>query len=163
MTARAEDLLTAEQRGRWSPWREAPPVTASDIRRWALAVYWPEQPPRRFLDDGAVATGSRRGGLVAPREFNPFAWLPDGAGGSTPLPPGVRRLFGGCRIAYGEDIAVGDVVRRRVRLDGWAAKSGSSGDFLVVHHTHEWRNQRDRLVRMAEYALIHRSTTRAPA
>lgn len=159
MTARAEDLITDEQRarrGEWSPWRAAPAVTASDIRRWALAVYWPEPPPERYLAEGGP------GELIAPREFNPFAWLP-GGDSRTALPPGVRRLFGGCRLRYGEHIRAGDVVRRRVRLDGWTPKTGSTGDFLAVHSTHEWRNQRDQLVRRAEYTMIHRDPTRAPA
>lgn len=44
--------------------RVSHPVTDSDIRRWAIAVYWPERPPARFL--------SREGGPTVPEDFNPF-------------------------------------------------------------------------------------------
>jgi len=61
------------------------PVAESDIRKWALAIYYPEEPPRRFWDEEAAA-GSREGGIVAPEDFNPFAWMraePKGVGRSS--------------------------------------------------------------------------------
>lgn len=152
-----EDLLPAEvraRRGHWSSWQAAPAVTASDIRRWAVAVYWPDAPPERFVDPDA-ASRSRWGGLVAPQELNPFAWLP-GRPARTPAAPGARKLFGGCRITFGVPIREGDVVRRRSRLDGWRPSTGGSGPLLLVDHDHEWRNQRDELVRDARYTLIYR-------
>lgn len=162
MTMTAEQLLPAKQRsrrGQWSGWRSAPPVTASDIRRWAIAVYWPEPPPARFVDE-KVAAASKWGGLIAPQELNPFAWAPGGPP-RTPALPGVRRLLGGYRIEYGVPIRVGDVIRRRSRLDGWEAKSGPTGDLLLVYHTHEWRNQGDATVRTALYTLIYRGAVSA--
>lgn len=45
------------------------PLTDSDIRRWAIAVYWPQEPPPRF-----VAPTDPQAPLVAPEELNPFAW-----------------------------------------------------------------------------------------
>ena len=57
--------------GEWGQW--CPPIRDSDIRRWALAVYWPAMPPRRFWDEEYART-TRSGGIVAPDEFNPFAW-----------------------------------------------------------------------------------------
>jgi hypothetical protein len=53
--------------------RVAYPVSASDIRRWALAVYYPAEPPRHFWDE-QYALASPFGGIVAPAEFNAFAW-----------------------------------------------------------------------------------------
>jgi hypothetical protein len=50
------------------------PISLSDIRRWALAIYYPEAPPRMFWDEDAAASGPH-GGIVAPEEFNPFAWF----------------------------------------------------------------------------------------
>ncbi len=50
------------------------PITDSDIRRWAVAIYYPEDPPRLFWD-ADYAAQTRYGGLVAPEEFNPFAWM----------------------------------------------------------------------------------------
>src|SRR4051794_40917752 len=46
------------------------PVAASDIRKWAIAVYYPEPPPAHSLDAAAAENGT----LVAPLDFNPFAW-----------------------------------------------------------------------------------------
>src|SRR3954469_16209252 len=54
------------------------PVSASDIRRWAIAVYYPEPPPRHFVDEDYART-TPFGGIVAPEEFNPFAWGASGA------------------------------------------------------------------------------------
>ena len=50
------------------------PITDSDIRRWAVAVYYPDDPPRLFWDAGHAA-GTGHGAIVAPEEFNPFAWM----------------------------------------------------------------------------------------
>ena len=50
------------------------PITDSDIRRWAIAVYYPEPAPRLFWD-ADYAAGTAHGGIVAPEEFNPFAWM----------------------------------------------------------------------------------------
>lgn len=51
----------------------SPPISEGDIRKWAIAVYWPDTPPRQFWDAG-YAESTRWGGIVAPEEFNPFAW-----------------------------------------------------------------------------------------
>jgi hypothetical protein len=50
------------------------PISESDIRRWAIATYYPDPPPRLFWDAAYAAT-TRHGGIVAPEEFNPFAWM----------------------------------------------------------------------------------------
>jgi hypothetical protein len=50
------------------------PITDSDIRRWAIAVYHPEPVPRLFWD-AEYAAGTVHGGVVAPEDFNPFAWM----------------------------------------------------------------------------------------
>jgi len=50
------------------------PVGASDIRRWAQAVYYPDAPPCAFVSDAVAATGPW-GGVVAARDFNPVAWV----------------------------------------------------------------------------------------
>src|ERR1700733_4172200 len=61
------------------------PVSESDIRRWAVAVYFPAPPPREFWDR-AYAQSLPLGGIVAPAEFNPFAWMQAGD-----APPAVKR------------------------------------------------------------------------
>ena len=74
-----ETLITDEMRGLVGrPMREATsyPIAASDIRRWAIAVYYPDVPPRIYWDEEYAAT-TPWGGIVAPHEFNPFgaAWM----------------------------------------------------------------------------------------
>ena len=144
--------------GVWDEWGEwSAPIRDSDIRRWALAVYWPEMPPRRFW---APADGD----VVAPEEFNPFAWPAPRPARTTSGPrhdrrPDPRRVHGrvngGCRVTYGEPMRPGDRIRRRVRLHGWRVNDSSRGTLLLVDYEHEWRNQRDELVRIAIYTLLH--------
>jgi hypothetical protein len=50
------------------------PVAASDIRRWAMAVYHPLLPPVRYWDEEWIAA-NLNGRVLAPQEFNPFAWM----------------------------------------------------------------------------------------
>jgi hypothetical protein len=40
------------------------PIAESDIRKWSLAVYYPEKPPRPFWDASYAAT-TPHGGIVA--------------------------------------------------------------------------------------------------
>jgi len=145
----------------WSAW--SAPIRDSDIRRWALAVYWPEPPPRRFWDE-RFAASTATGELVAPEEFNPFAWpAPRTANAARraapdrqPDPRAVRgRVNGGCRATYGVAMRPDDCVRRRVRLHTWRTTSSARGPLLIVEYEHEWRNQRDEVVRVAVYTLIY--------
>jgi hypothetical protein len=168
-SARVEhDLLSDGMRGAlgvWDDWGEwSAPIRDSDIRRWALAVYWPELPPRRFWDAHA-AEATTAGGIVAPEEFNPFAWpaprstRTDEARTNVdrrPDPHRVRgRVNGGCRVTYGEPMRPGDRIRRRVRLQGWRVADSSRGPLLLADYEHEWRNDRGDLVRTAVYTLVH--------
>ena len=50
------------------------PIAASDIRKWAMAIYFPEVPPPLYWDE-EYAASTPWGGIVAPEEFNPFAWM----------------------------------------------------------------------------------------
>jgi hypothetical protein len=147
----------------WSPW--SAPIRDSDIRRWALAVYWPETPPRRFWDL-ASARATRAGGITAPEDFNPFAWPAPEPGlegrareprtDRRPDPQMVRgRVNGGIDVTYGVAMRPGDRVRRRVRLGGWRIAESRRGPLLLVDYEHEWRNQSDELVRHAVYTLVH--------
>lgn len=165
-TARSDEhpLVTdgmRRARGVWDDWGAwSAPIRDSDVRRWAIAVYWPEPPPRRFWDDTTA------GGLVAPEEFNPFAWpapeVPSTRSSAArgrdrrPDPQQVRRrVNGGCRAVYGVPMRVDDRIRRRVRLQGWTAADSSRGRMLLVDYEHEWQNQHHELVRTAVYTLIH--------
>ena len=80
-----------ERKGVWSEPRLSYPVAASDIRRWAIAVYWPERPPPLFWDEEYAVT-TRWGGIIAPQDFNPFAWP---VGRPAMAPPGMGGGGGG--------------------------------------------------------------------
>src|SRR5262245_30393549 len=103
------------------------PISVSDSRRWAIAVYYPEQPPREFWDEEYAAT-TPAGGIVAPQEFNPFAWLTAsgpparealGQGASTTErrlgvePPATTKMLnGGMEVEYTDvPMRPGDVIR----------------------------------------------------
>jgi len=170
-TARTDDhpLVTdgmRRMRGVWDDWGNwSAPIRDSDVRRWAIAVYWPELPPRRFWDETAVSSSSA-GGLVVPEEFNPFAWPAPGEASTAsspsrgrdrrPDPQQVRqRVNGGCRTVYGVRMRVGDRIRRRVRLLGWTSVNGTRDRMLFVDYEHEWQNHDHELVRTAVHTLIH--------
>src|SRR5712691_11794112 len=92
------------------------PVGAGDIRKWAIAVYWPETPPRLFWDEEYART-TCWAGIVAPEDFNPFGWPirtapPPAAGavpGQTPK-KGQNILNGGQVDTFHERMRVGDVI-----------------------------------------------------
>ena len=79
MAEGVDTLVTPQMREALDAWSEPSwslPIEASDIRRWAIATYYPEQPPRLFWDEEYAKT-TRWGGIIAPPEFNPFAWQID--------------------------------------------------------------------------------------
>src|ERR1700753_4096064 len=72
-----ETQITPEMQagvGREYRWATSYPIAASDIRRWAISVYYPEPAPPLYWDE-EYAAKTRWGGIVAPEEFNPFAWM----------------------------------------------------------------------------------------
>lgn len=148
-----------EQRGRWTDWGPpSPAVSVSDIRRWAIAVYWPHTPPRLYWDEEYAQT-TRWGGVIAPAEFNPFAWPIEPQRSRRALDgqtsPRVRRVNGGSRIRFGVPVRPGDRITARSQLVEWRAKRGRSGDLLFVDFRHQWRNQRGEDVRDAVHTLVY--------
>jgi hypothetical protein len=147
------------------------PISESDIRRWALAVYYPEQPPREFWDADAAAK-TKAGGIVAPAEFNPFAWMTAeplggtviGQGGADPerierrlgIPgPGLMRVLnGGFKVEYGVPMRPGDVITSVARLGEYREREGSLGLMLFTPQETTWTNQRGELVRTSQLTLI---------
>jgi hypothetical protein len=137
------------------------PVAESDIRKWALAVYWPEKPPREFLD-------AER----APEDFNPFAWAVAGSeAGGRPEPdansadrterlagvpgPGLRfQLNGGLETEYGVPIRPGDVITSENRLDGYSEREGKLGLMLLTVTEDTWTNQDRAVVKRSRMTLI---------
>ena len=151
-----DTLVTPEmeqQKGVWGPETVSYPVSESDIRKWAIAVYWP-MPPQRVLFAYSGSQYSRGGGIVAPMDFNPFAWpIPTGdfkpAGavpGQTPK-KGQNILNGGQADTYGVRVRPGDVVTSRSRLSHWEERQGRNGLTLFAYNETEWRNQHGELVK----------------
>lgn len=135
------------------------PVGASDIRRWAVAVYHPELPPRRFWD-------VRDTDLVAPEDFNPFAWLVAEPPGR-PLvlrdpeellgiagPEVSTRLRGGMATEYGVPIRSGDVITSVRSLAGYDERAGRRGPMLFTMVADVWTNQRGEHVKNFQFTFI---------
>jgi len=143
-----------ERKGVWGEARTSYPVAASDIRRWAIAVYWPEPPPPIFWDEAYAAT-TRWGGIIAPQDFNPFAWPVERAGmGARPARAGggggggSRRVMnGGQTDTYAAPIRPGDVISAHGRLRDWEERTTRLGATLFVFNETEWTNQDDALVK----------------
>jgi hypothetical protein len=147
------------------------PITDSDIRRWAIAVYYPERPPRLFWD-AEYAAGTAHGGIVAPEDFNPFAWMeaPDPAGDTRPSSRGgflspERQLGidgpelpsmvnGGVEVDYGVRMRPGDVITAVSRLAEYREREGRLGLMLFTVMEETWVNQRDELVKTHRMTLI---------
>jgi acyl dehydratase len=136
------------------------PVGANDIRRWASATYHPQLAPPELWDEAAAARGPW-GGLVAPRDFNVFAWTrctpPDtypwmrGMG----TEPGRRGLNGGQRNRYFAPIRPGDVITSVVTLIDAYEKQGRLGAMLFLIDEARWTNQRGELVRIGQRTSIY--------
>jgi len=158
-----ETLVTREmleRKGVWGSTRVSPPVSESDIRKWAIAVYWPETPARIYWDVDYAAT-TRWGTIIAPRDFNPFAWpivearaerpareraTADGDKGRSNK--GRRGMNGGQVDTYGVPMRLGDVITSRSRLRDWDERETRLGLTLFSFSETEWRNQDSALVKL---------------
>jgi hypothetical protein len=155
MAEQPETLVTANMvstKGVWGREHVAPPISLSDIRKWAIAVYWPETPPRLFWDEEYART-TRWGGIIAPEDFNPFAWpikseappefaMPRRGGGK-----GNRGMNGGQVDTYFAPMRPGEVIRARSRLRDWNERQTRFGLTLFVFTETEWLNQDNQLVK----------------
>lgn len=128
----------------------APPVAASDMRKFAIAAYWPDAPPRIFWDE-AYAKETRWGGIIAPQEFNPFAWPIQGPG-RLPITPsrihGARTYNAGSEVEYHAPIRPGDVITATDRVAELYERTGRSGRLIFVVSETRWENQRGDLVKI---------------
>jgi N-terminal half of MaoC dehydratase len=136
------------------------PVGANDIRRWAMAVYYPEPPPAAFFDLDAAATGPW-GGMVAPRDFNPFAWVSEFHPEAYPwmrgmgTEPGSRGLNGGQRSRYFAPIRPGDAITCVATLVDAYEKDGKLGTMLFLVDESRWTNQDGELVKLGLRTSIY--------
>lgn len=130
----------------------SPPISANDIRKWAIAVYWPDTPPQVYWDEDYANT-SRWGGLIAPQEFNPFAWPIERReatriGGPQGKGPGQRGMNGGSEATYGEPMRPGDVIRSSTKLVDVYEKTGKLGMMMFVVNETTWTNQNGEQVKV---------------
>ncbi len=151
--SKLETLVTPdmeEKKGVWENERTSFPVSESDIRKWALASYWPEKPPQIFWDE-EYAKGTKWGGIVAPNDFNPFAWPierpPRQESNGPRSGAGQRGMNGGQVETFGVPMRPGDVITSRTRLKEWNERETRLGLTLFTETEMEWRNQRGELVK----------------
>jgi len=136
------------------------PVDANDIRRWAMAVYYPDPPPAGFFDFDSTTSGPW-GGPVAPRDFNPFAWVREFHPESYPWmrgmgnEPGSRGLNGGQRSLYFAPIRPGDVITCDASLVDAYEKDGRLGTMLFLIDESRWTNQHGELVKIGLRTTIY--------
>ena len=134
----------------------SPPVAAVDVRRWAMAIYWPEKPPRLYWDT-AYATKSRWGCMVAPAEFNPFAWPVEGAY-QLPAWPEIFHaelsFSAGNEAEYFLPIRIGDVISGTSSIVDVCEKQGRSGDLIFVVAESHLSNQRGDLVKSLRHPRV---------
>jgi hypothetical protein len=163
-TAEPATLVTPdmeERKGVWGAERVSPPVSDSDIRKWAIAVYWPETPPPLYWDADYAAT-TRWGTIVAPPDFNPFAWpiVEPRADKPKKKPAGdkpKRRqsvMNGGQVDTYGVPMRPGDIITARNRLRNWEERETRLGQTLFSYGETEWRNQNGELVKRRVSTMI---------
>lgn len=139
------------------------PVAASDIRRWAMAVYYPEPPPSPFWDTSEGQT------LTAPRDFNPFAWMTTSGPSARPGHydpdrnfkalgvdgPGLtRQVNGGLEVSYGVPMRVGDVITSSSCISALTEREGRLGLMLFTTVETVWTNQDNHEVRRQKTTII---------
>lgn len=169
-------LVTHEMRGIVGvPMREevSYPIAASDIRRWALAVYYPEIPPPEFWDDDHPVTVAM-GGIVAPEEFNPLAWITrdprpvrHDPAGATPRvgafemalgvePPQFRAVLQGeIRASYGEArMRPGDVIKAATSITEYFEREGRMGLQLYTTVSEAFTNQSGEWVKTVDTVFV---------
>ena len=154
------------RKGVWGGERVSPPISESDIRKWAIATYWPDKPPAIYWDVDYAKT-TRYEGIIAPSDFNPFAWPVErprpnaaalaamaarrgargGADGEGARRPRTTGMNGGQTDTYGQPMRPGDVIRSRTRLRDWEERDGRLGLTLYTYTETEWTNQDGELVR----------------
>ena len=160
MADAATSLITPEMqesKGVWGGERTSPPIALSDIRKWAIATYWPAEPPKIYWDEEYAKT-TKYDGIIAPADFNPFAWpvrrvMPGGAQmramGSATGPGGKRltTMNGGQVDTYGKPMRPGDIITAKSRLQNFEEREGRLGQTLYVFNETEWTNQKGEFVR----------------
>lgn len=145
------------------------PVSVSDIRKWAMAVYYPDTPPRLFWDEAYAAT-TPHGGIVAPEEFNPFAWMSEKP---SPLdPPISQTAFSEAELGVtppeykaiilteirathsGVRMRPGDVIHSAYKITDYFEREGRMGHMLYTTLAEELTNQDGAWIRTVESVFV---------
>lgn len=167
-----ETLITPEMAaavGSEYQWATSYPIDPVSIRNWAVAMYYPDPPPRLYWDED-YARETRWGGIVAPEEFNPFAWMradPPGNMGpeaSRPWPEldlGIEcpefkaNIVAGMSVTHtGVRMRPGDVIKSALSLAGYHEKRGRLGLMLFTTREDRWTNQNGEVIKIAQSQLI---------
>ncbi len=163
----SDDMRALVGREFGSP-RQSLPISLSDIRKWALAVYYPEIPPPLFWDE-EYAKATVHGGVVAPEEFNPFAWItasgpvvaptfqgpirgsgPEGAFG-VEAPETTFILNGGSEVTYGVRMRPGDVITSgQTKVVDYQERPSRLGLMLLTTTESTWTNQEGEMVKVTQ-------------
>ena len=156
MTTESETLVTQdliERKGKFSEPKVAPPIALSDIRKWAIAVYWPDEPPPMYWDEDYAKT-TRHGSIIAPLDFNPFAWpvhrepVPAASASADGAGVGPRGMNGGQPEEYFEPMRAGDVISTTTGLTEWVERTTRLGPTLFTTTETRWTNQNGELVKV---------------
>jgi len=147
------------------------PISVSDIRRWVIATYYPEAPPPEFWDE-EYAKQTRYAGIVAPHEFNPFAWITqeprripaqicvidtnsiERALG-IPVPKVTNAINGGLQVEYAAiRMRPGDVITSETSVSSYEEKAGRLGMMLITRSLSTWTNQHGEVVKNVYQTII---------
>jgi N-terminal half of MaoC dehydratase len=140
------------------------PISASDIRRWAIAVYYPALPPRHFWDED-FASRSRFRGIIAPNEFNPIGWMakrPETTVWSRlenipGIDPSAFRavLQSEIRVSYSMvPMRPGDVIKKTSRISELFEREGRMGLQLYTTISDELTNQNEEWIKTLETVFV---------
>jgi len=110
--------------------------------------------------DAAAAEKGPWGGVVAPRDFDPFAWMPDRPWAGDWLwgmgtEPGRRVLNGGQRSVHGPPVRPGDVISASRRFVDVVERETKRGAMVFFTSEFRWENQHGELVKLAEQTTIY--------
>jgi hypothetical protein len=153
---------------------ESYPIARSDIRKWAIAVYYPDPPPQHYIDED-FAKSTVYGGIVAPEDFNPFAWISAQPGLSgrraSSATDGINSdyleaMFGvkgpglgtplnaGAVTEYGVRMRPDDVITTSSQVVSYTEREGRMGRMLITITRATWTNQAGEMVKFNDQTSI---------
>lgn len=139
------------------------PIALSDIRKWAIAVYWPETPPRLYWD-ADYAKKTRFGGVIAPEDFNPFGWpvekpkqmdFSDIYAELKKMGNSLNVLNGGGGAQFLTPMRPGDVITSVTIIDDIYYRQGTKWPMSFIIRKTTWTNQKGETVRISTNTQIN--------